>query len=671
MLAARAAEAVGLLLVVGLGVVIAGKFEQLRLENHLQGLRLSTTLELTEIREEIEEEVFEKLVALGSLTTLFRSQAEVSETELARFFDELPESYSIAQVLLSREGVVTRAHPSPSGLLRTGHQWVSDPESAEALDRALSSDAPVTSGPVMIPGVQEPLLLLHQAIKPLGIVTLVVPYTAFVRESDLGRTRNLDLLITTDRQISDDRQPVWGQRDVVAQDPIVLDFGFPHGEWQIMGLPKGGWPAHRPGYIADRFIMAAVAAVLLGLFGYVHYLSEANRAARNRLEDGSDALRDGLVMYDASGRLIMTNSQYCRIYDKVTDLIVPGKHFDELNREAATRGQFAAGDTTTALRFEKSITDGAVRDQRLHDGRHIRATDHRMRDGNIVGLRVDVTELEQAREKAEAASRAKSEFMNTLSHELRTPLTVILGYARLWKNIEQMPAARKLSVLVEAEALDRDSLRAGLDELVRAVRHAMEKLDTSGSHLLALITDILDFSKIESGTLALDIQPCSVATIVDPVVDAISTLAAEKGLQFQCRVEAGQVQADPKRCRQILFNLLGNAIKFTEAGKVALVVEERRGQVHFRVTDTGEGIAEENQARIFEAFHQVDSSDSRKAAGTGLGLAISQRFAEAQGGAITVTSRTGEGSTFVLSLPRGQHAVNAARDVESAPSLVG
>ncbi|MDO9224553.1 MAG: CHASE domain-containing protein [Pseudomonadota bacterium] len=256
-------------------------------------------------------------------------------------------------------------------------------------------------------------------------------------------------------------------------------------------------------------------------------------------------------------------------------------------------------------------------------------------DGEVlfVGMIVDITlrkqaeqALRDAKEQAECANRMKSEFVNMMSHELRTPLTVILGYLPLLKHAEKMPPAE----MIVGMAAD---------------------IQASGDHLLHLINDLLDLSKIEAGKLDLRPETLVLAEVANEVLDRLRLKAQEHGTALANETDALSVRADPLRLRQILINLVGNAIKFTQGGDITVKARALEGQIEISVADTGIGIPEADLPEIFDKFRQVDSSSTRKAGGTGLGLAITKSLVELHGGTITVDSRPGEGSIFTFTLP--------------------
>jgi signal transduction histidine kinase len=234
---------------------------------------------------------------------------------------------------------------------------------------------------------------------------------------------------------------------------------------------------------------------------------------------------------------------------------------------------------------------------------------------------------DKSRQLAEA-SQHKSQFLANMSHELRTPLNAILGYTELIVDgVYGAPSDKMQTVLMRIAA--------------------------NGKHLLGLINDVLDLSKIEAGQLVLALENYSLRDVVHGVYSAVEPLAAEKKLAFKVEMAANLPagRGDERRLTQVLLNLVGNAIKFTDKGEVAIRASAENGHYSLAVHDTGPGISEADQRKLFQEFQQADNSITKVKGGTGLGLAISKRIIELHGGRIWVESQVGRGSTFSLTLP--------------------
>jgi PAS domain S-box-containing protein len=353
------------------------------------------------------------------------------------------------------------------------------------------------------------------------------------------------------------------------------------------------------------------------------------RESEERFRGLIDALGDLVVHRDREGRVTYANEVFAQTLGREVDAIV-GRTLHELGVEVGTVPEAAFGggeclsstDVAIGTRagprwfswIELSVREGDAR------------VSHRALARDITARKRAETALIAARERAEVASQAKSRFLAAVSHEIRTPMNGIMGMAKL---------------------LADTSLSAEQRTYVGAV-------STSAGALLALIEDLLDFSRIEAGRFEPEPQRMSPRELADHVTELMASRAFAKNIAIACFVAPDVPQtlvADPNRLRQVLLNLLGNAVKFTETGGVLLTLTMEAGRLRVAVADTGPGLHEADQARVFQEFEQADAATTRAHDGAGLGLAISQKIVEQMGGEIRVESRPGEGARFFFDLP--------------------
>jgi adenylate cyclase len=369
--------------------------------------------------------------------------------------------------------------------------------------------------------------------------------------------------------------------------------------------------------------------------------------ARQRLVDAIESISEGFALYDQDDRLVLSNSRYRELlYPGTDDISRPGTSFANIIRAAVERGLVSEAqgriDEWIAQRLAQHRDPKGPHVQRRDKDRWIQISERKTADGSTVAVYSDISELKQheaelsklveelevARDNAMEADRVKSKFLANMSHELRTPLNAILGYTEL--------------IL--------DNIYGEISEKIREV---LERLEKNGRHLLNLINDVLDFSKIEAGQLNLMLDDYSMNEVVQTVLTSVEALAMEKNLVLKVAVPEDWAKGigDEQRIVQVLLNLLGNAIKFTDEGEVGVAVTVSNETFLVSVFDTGPGLSEADQSMIFEEFQQADGSSTRNKGGTGLGLAIAKRIVEMHGGRIWVESTLGKGSTFYFTLP--------------------
>ncbi|MGC1496279.1 MAG: response regulator [Sulfitobacter sp.] len=370
-------------------------------------------------------------------------------------------------------------------------------------------------------------------------------------------------------------------------------------------------------------------------------LTAANQkiqVVERRLWHSIESITDGFAFFTGDNEMIMANRAYLAVFDGL-EVIKPGVNYVTILQTLTDEGIVNTGALAPAA-WRQMMTERLQAPQpepvviQLWNGNHIKLTDQRAPSGDIVSLGHDITasvayekQLQEARTVAESANRAKSAFLANMSHEIRTPMNGVVGMA---------------DVLIDTELDDEQRLY-------------VDTIKNSGEALLVIINDVLDYSKIEAKKLDLNPQPFDLERAIQEVLMLLQTSARSKGLSLLMDYDMflpTELIGDPGRIRQVLTNLVGNAVKFTTTGHVLVRVtgipDEPTGKValHITIEDTGIGIPENMVDHIFGEFNQVENERNRQFDGTGLGLAISQRLIEMMGGTIWVTSEEGIGSCF-------------------------
>ena len=375
-------------------------------------------------------------------------------------------------------------------------------------------------------------------------------------------------------------------------------------------------------------------------------LGDATKLLGDRLASAVESIQDAFALFDHEGHLVLCNSVYRRfIGEQVTGSIV-GQSYERLLDAWIGDVCFASEVERARFRAERlsrqSTDPTATFDLRMRDGRSLRVIDRRTAEGGTVKTIWDLTEdvqlgedLRQARTAAEAASKAKSDFLSSMSHELRTPLNAILGFAQLLERDKKEPLSKRHS-------------------------ERLQYILTGGQHLLRLIDDILDLSRIEAGALSISTEPVNLIEVMSEVKTTLESLAAQQGIAVQLAIAAPgtTVAADRTRILQILMNFGSNGIKYNRpGGKLTFSVSQPSAEVvRVTVCDNGIGVPLDKQHKLFQPFQRA-GQETGPIQGTGIGLVVSKRLAQLMGGDVGFHSTPGDGSEFWVDLPAHSSAV--------------
>ena len=667
-------------LVAVLGVAVLGVvYESRTRDAAAQRARADVLDRLSLLRSELQGRIDANVQLACGLVAMVSYQPEMDQAQFALLGRELvrgrPEVRNIAAV---PDLVVKMIYPLAGNESVIGLDYRSRPALRHAAEVARRLGSTVLSGPVTLARggaafiARTPVFVGgdRKTGRFWGVVVSVIDRDALYRASGLtDPALDIDVALVAPNEGLANPKPFYGDPGVLEQRPVVTEVQLPFGSWQMAAVPKGGWQP--PPHIWMTRLLFALAGVLVGgpIVAAAHFVASRQRRVALirdrevelsrlswRLEFALAASQVGVWDVDLESDTMIWDERAKALFG-VSGRPGPFReadwmalvHPDDRARAAAEAREAVAENGRFVSQYRVLRPDGSIR--------HIRdmAAVQRALDGSrrLVGLVWDVTpavereeELNVKRLEAEAATVAKSRFLAAMSHEIRTPMSGVLGLLGLMLD----------------------------DPLPEPQRERAQIALSSAENLLEILNDILDFSKLEAGQIRIAEESFDVRTLISDVIDLMAASAEQKGLALSGAIAdavPARITGDPMRLRQVLLNLISNAIKFTETGTIEVRADHVPAEdaLHVEVEDTGIGIPAEQREAIFQRFVQADNSLTRRAGGTGLGLAISRQLVELMGGTIRLRSVPGMGSCFSFSVATGPAAQPAPLAASPEPAV--
>jgi signal transduction histidine kinase len=614
----------------------------------------------------ISAKLAQRVVMGKALAAVVLRNPDLSQAEYEFFVSRIgSEDADIRNVAVSPGLVVKFVYPVGENNAVVGADLSKIERMMPAIDQAIAARNPAISDVIDLiqggPGMILRIPIFRESTETdegafWGLVSIVMRHDVFfdevLRPQEMA---SVSAAVRSNNPESSSSANISGNAAVFSQDPVLLGIDVPSGTWELALVPAEGWPRVGPLMASYSLFILLLCSVGVSTVHLIWKLRNRGMIARRRLHDAIEALDDGFVLYDAQDRFQLSNEPYIKNYGKDVVGNLRGTTFAEVLKESVSRGLIIVPPGEESSWFDQRIAnhrDGVGSfEQQLADGRWVRIYERRTSDGGTVGVHVDITDLRKAREDAEQASRATTEFLNNINHEMRTPLSVILGFNSFLAKPELLPSFTRLSAALQEPMAEPETLREAFAKFEAELRAHAGRIQRSGQHLLHLVNDTLDLALIQNQALHLKRESVDLDALMHECEQQMVVLAQEKHLELKVSCEPVYLEIDPARMRQALINLIGNAIKFTDHGHVHVTSSVNGKSVRISVADTGVGIDQAHQERIFERFWQGDSSATRRHSGTGLGLAITRQLVELHGGRIELESELGVGSTFSIILP--------------------
>jgi len=658
--------------VAGIGYTIV----ELDRNNHISNVRRDVEQGLYAATEQIQLRFFETVLVAKNVESMLTQSGGIVETQISRLVSEFQRhNPAILAVALAPGLEVTHSFPQVENSKTVGLKYWQIPSQMKSVAKAYRERSPVVDGPVALVQGGQGYILRYPVFLPnsdlnldqfWGVISVVLDADSLIGSEQHNFGSKDDYLFNLTELQSSGLIAVTGSElsNYAGEPPVTVEFTMLGSKWRADAMPADGWPKYSPE--SPYLIAFAAFSMVMLLFGFLAYrrLAKKRAFAHALLAEAVDCIDEGFISFDERERLVLVNKTYLNYHSDIADKIVPGITMEEMLRLSGDHHNvpevYDQREGWIRHRMNRFRNPGESFLQNVGDDFWLKVTEAKTPHGYTVGIWTDVSVEKRAQQAAEAADREKTEFLNNVSHELRTPLTVIFGRATFIENNEMLPQSKRVRSAMDADQGVSNELSDAIAAHSRFVSEQGSGIADAAKHMIRLVEDLLDWTKVARGTLELDVSSLDADQVARSVVQDLSSNAEKKGLELTYSgVGPLDVIADKVRLKQILYNLVNNAVKFTDTGSINLSVRTEAQHIIFDVTDTGRGISEDNLEKVFHRFHQIDGSMVRENGGLGLGLAISEQLAQLHGGSLKLKSKLGEGSTFSLLLPVGEISLAA------------
>ncbi|MFT6424004.1 MAG: PAS domain S-box-containing protein [Celeribacter sp.] len=648
-----------------IGVTIAGIFNELQDRTiQMQTARADVQNEAGLLRSQLEGYLNADIQLVKGLVAIVSTNPNlIQENFSAIAAHVIGDKEEFINIAVAPNLVVQMVHPFEANKSVLGLDYTKNDAQRAAALRVRDSGQMVLAGPItLVQGGQGIIgrfpIFVHQDGEEMfwGITSVVLDIEKIFSETGVtDPTSHIEVALIGRDGMGSDGEMFFGDASILDKNPVLMDIVLPVGAWQLAAIPIAGWPTQSDTIwqlrliligaglliIAPTFLachLAAIRQVTIATLSRRELELKEKQVELQQLSAVAENASDSIVLTNSKSEIIWTNNAFSQMTG-YTNTEARGKTPGELLNGRDTDPETVKAiiaHTSRGESFTTEILNYTRSGQKIWvDTRLVPVRDENGVVSMIVGIERDITqakehelELAEAKLSAEKSDRVKSEFLANMSHEIRTPMNGIIGMTDILSEMQ----------------LHKES------------RQCVDIIRSSSEALLNIINDILDLSRIEAGMLSLsevdfELKPC-----IDAVVDVLHPIALAKGFPITVVYDENLptiVRADDGRLRQILLNLAGNAVKFTEAGHVCIRVARHDDNPHrliFAVEDTGIGLKKADAPQVFDRFSQADAATTRVYGGTGLGLTISRRLAEQMGGGIEVQSKVGEGSCFTVEI---------------------